>query len=219
MDAITLIIAVVGAVTGIVGSATGIYAVRRDRAKIKLSRLPFDENYLRKKRPDLGQPGAASEVPLDLSNPFFCLSIVNVGTRPITILEAHAAFDSASEGIQYDWHTHWFRSLQTLQLYDRNTVCILDETQPMAKFLYPARAAPLLALTITSAGRKYRYYPSLSARWRHFWRRRERRRILKAKAHEGDRQVASGAGLPSAGHAENDPGRWSGDRGGHDLRP
>ena len=190
---ITLITAIVGAVTGIVGSITGISAVMRDRAKIRLSRLSFDEHYLREKRPDLQQPNAVSNVPLDLSEPFFCLDVVNVGSRPITVLEAHAVFDSKSEGIEYVWNTHWFRSLQTLELFDRNADCVLDETKPRAKFIYPARVSPLLALTITSAGRKYRYYPSVSARWNHFWKRRKRRRILNAKESKREKKVASGA--------------------------
>jgi hypothetical protein len=190
---ITLIIAIVGAVIGIVGSVTGIYAVRRDRAKIELSRLPFDEDYLKKKRPDLQLPQVVSDVPLDLSGPFFCLSVMNKGTRPLTVLEAHAVFESEAEGLQYVWHTHWFRSLQALQLFDRNAPCVLEETQPMAKLIFPARESPLLALTITSAGRKYRYYPSRSAHWRYFWRRRKRRRVLHRRLREGDKQIASGA--------------------------
>ena len=183
---------VVTLITAIVGAVTGILALLRDRAKIKLSRVPFDEYYLRKERPDLQQPKAVSEIPLNLSEPFFCLSAVNVGSRPITVLEAHAVYDSESEGLEYDWNTHWFRSVQTLQLSDRNAVCILEETQPMAQFIFQAKEAPLLALTITSAGRKYRYYPSFWAHWRHVWQRRKRERILKARMREGDRYVASG---------------------------
>lgn len=186
MEAITLITAVVGAVTGIL-------ALLRDRAKIRLSRRPFDEERLRQQRPDLRQSEAVSDVPLDLSKPFFCLSAVNVGSRPITVLEAHAAFYNASEGVQYEWNTHWFRSVQTLQLFDRNTICVLDETQPMAKFIYPAKTSPLLALTITTPGKTYRYFPSRFARWTYRQQRRKWRRVQAARLREEHRPIGSGA--------------------------
>ena len=61
MDAITLNMALIGAVTEIL-------ALLRDRAKVKLSRVPFDERYLRSQRPDLRQSNAVTDIPLDLAH-------------------------------------------------------------------------------------------------------------------------------------------------------
>ena len=177
-DAITLATAIVGALTGIFGSVTGIIALLRDRARLRLTRRLFDEHRLRAERPDLRQPGAVAHVPLDLSQRCFCLTVANIGSRPITIVEAHAAFGDSEAGLRYQWNSHWFRSLQTLDLYDRNVPCVLDETQPIAKFIYPAdKHSTLLALTVRTPGRTHRYHPTLLARLKYRLRRRKWRKI------------------------------------------
>ena len=141
LEAFTLVTAIVGAVTGILGSATSIITLLRDRPRVRLSRRQFDESRLRAERPDLQQPQAIAKVPLDLSQPFYCLTVTNLGQRPLTILEAHAALDDPDEGFDFRWNTHWFRSLQALELFDREVPCVLNETEPVAKLIYPAPAS------------------------------------------------------------------------------
>jgi hypothetical protein len=157
LELVTLVTAIVGAATGILGSATGIIALVRDRPRLRLQRREFDEKRLRTERPDLRQPEAVLEVSLDLAQPFYCLTITNAGLRPITILEAHAALADPSDGLDFHWHSHWFRSLQSLDLFDRNVHCVLTETEPVAKIIYPVPPSrELLSLNITTAGRTYR---------------------------------------------------------------
>jgi hypothetical protein len=198
MDEITLITAVVGAVTGIL-------ALLKDRARVKLSRRPFDEARLRELRPDRHQPEALARVPVDLGEPSYCLTAVNAGTRPITILEAHAAFDDEAQGLQYQWNTHWLRSVQSLILFDRDTVCVLDETQPMAKFIYPALPARLVALTITTPGKIYRYFPSLRDRWRYRVLRRRWRRLEASRYAEHNGMRGSAVSMLAPVQASQSP--------------
>ncbi len=177
LQAITLATAVAGAVTGTLGTTAAFVAIARNRPRLRLERRPFDENRLRVERPDLRQPLDVATIPLDLSRPCYCLTVSNVGQRAITILEAHAAYDGGEDGLKLEWNTHWFRSLQTLQLKDRNVACGLTETDPVAKFIFPTAAgAKLLALTVTTASGRRRYYSSFLAHITYLWRRRAWRR-------------------------------------------
>jgi len=178
LETVTLATAIVGAVTGSLATAVAFVALLRDRPRLRLNRRPFDENRLREERPDLREPAATTTVPLDLSQPCYCLTVSNIGQRPVTILEAHAAYKDAEDGLRLEWHTHWFRSLQTLELFDRNVPCVLTETEPVAKLIFPvASGQQLLALTLTTAAGRCRYHPSFWTRllygaYRHVWRRK-----------------------------------------------
>jgi hypothetical protein len=211
-DVITFATAIIGVITGILGSATGIIALMRDRPRLRLTREVFDEDRLRTERPDLRQPDALTNVPLDLSKPFYCLAVSNLGYRPVTILEAHAAFMDSEAGLRYHWNSHWFRSVQALELFDRDVQCVLDETRPVARFVYPAdEGSKLLALTVSTPGRTYRYHPSFVAGWRYRLRRRKWRRVQAILA-AAPRQ-ANGVGSPMppmpdnlpAGHSDSEP--------------